>query len=81
MAYSQDLLTELNVPEDAFAAMVDRDRDLNQLYKEYRAKEREVSAAESNGAADGEVARLRRERLLIKTKIEEMVRPSLPEGA
>ncbi len=80
MPVPHDLLADLHTSADAFQALVDNNHDLHRLHKEYNAKDKEVvaaegMAAEGNGTNDEAVNRLRRERLLIKDKIERIVHP------
>ncbi|AIZ32037.1 YdcH family protein [Pseudomonas sp. K1(2024)] len=75
MPVPHDLLADLHTSADAFQALVDNNHDLHRLHKEYNAKDKEVVAAEGNGTNDEAVNRLRRERLLIKDKIERIVHP------
>lgn len=75
MPVPHDLLADLHTSADAFQALVDNNHDLHRLHKEYNAKDKEVVAAEGNGTNDEAVNRLRRERLLIKDKIEGIVHP------
>ncbi|MNZ46397.1 hypothetical protein D3C78_640770 [compost metagenome] len=67
MPVPHDLLADLHVTADAFQALM--------LHKEYNAKDKEVVAAEGNGTNDEAVNRLRKERLLIKDKIERIIHP------
>ncbi|BBR55275.1 MULTISPECIES: YdcH family protein [Pseudomonas] len=76
MPVPHDLLADLHISADDFQALIDKDQTLHQLHKEYNAKDKEVVAAEGNGTADDAVNRLRKERLLIKDKIERIVHPS-----
>ena len=75
MPVPHDLLADLHVTADAFQALIDKDQTLHGLHKEYNAKDKEVVAAEKNGTNDDAVTRLRRERLLIKDKIERIIHP------
>ncbi|MBF8781205.1 YdcH family protein [Pseudomonas fulva] len=75
MPVPHDLLADLHVTEEAFQAFIDKDPTLHRLHKEYNASDKAVVAAERNGTADDEVNRLRKERLLIKDKIERIVQP------
>lgn len=76
MPVPHDLLADLHISADDFQALIDKDPTLHQLHKEYNAKDKEVVAAEGNGTADDAVNRLRKERLLIKDKIERIVHPA-----
>ncbi|BBT39123.1 Uncharacterized protein conserved in bacteria [Pseudomonas putida] len=76
MPVPHDLLADLHISADDFQALIDKDQTLHQLHKEYNAKDKEVVAAEGNGTADDAVNRLRKERLLIKDKIERIVHPA-----
>ncbi|ANY88852.1 MULTISPECIES: YdcH family protein [Pseudomonas] len=76
MPVPHDLLADLHISADDFQALIDKDQTLHQLHKEYNAKDKEVVAAEGNGTADEAVNRLRKERLLIKDKIERIVHPA-----
>lgn len=76
MPVPHDLLADLHISADDFQALIDKDQTLHQLHKEYNAKDKEVVAAEGNGTADDAVNRLRKERLLIKDKIERVVHPA-----
>lgn len=75
MPVPHDLLADLHVTADAFQALIDKDQTLHSLHKEYNAKDKEVLAAEGNGTNDEAVNRLRKERLLIKDKIERIIHP------
>ncbi|MBC3423529.1 YdcH family protein [Pseudomonas sp. RW3S2] len=75
MPVPHDLLADLHITEDKFQALIDKDQDLYKLHKEYNAKDKEVLAAEGNGTNDEAVNRLRKERLLIKDKIERIIHP------
>ncbi|MCY1406458.1 hypothetical protein D9M71_217250 [compost metagenome] len=75
MPVPHDLLADLHVTADAFQALMDKDQALHSLHKEYNAKDKEVVAAEGNGTNDEAVNRLRKERLLIKDKIERIIHP------
>ncbi|GJB83180.1 hypothetical protein KAM380_076450 [Aeromonas caviae] len=75
MPVPHDLLADLHVTADAFQALMDKDQTLHSLHKEYNAKDKEVVAAEGNGTNDETVNRLRKERLLIKDKIERIIHP------
>ncbi|HEK1011005.1 MULTISPECIES: YdcH family protein [unclassified Pseudomonas] len=75
MPVPHDLLADLHVTADAFQALIDKDHTLHALHKEYNAKDKEVVAAEGNGTNDDAVNRLRKERLLIKDKIERIIHP------
>ncbi|AAN70166.1 MULTISPECIES: YdcH family protein [Pseudomonas] len=75
MPVPHDLLADLHVTADAFQALMDKDQGLHKLHKEYNAKDKEVVAAEGNGTNDEAVNRLRKERLLIKDKIERIIHP------
>jgi uncharacterized protein YdcH (DUF465 family) len=75
MPVPHDLLADLHVTADAFQALMDKDPALHALHKQYNAKDKEVVAAEGNGTNDETVNRLRKERLLIKDKIEQVVHP------
>lgn len=75
MPVPHDLLADLHVTADAFQALIDKDLTLHSLHKEYNAKDKEVVAAEGNGTNDDTVNRLRKERLLIKDKIERIIHP------
>lgn len=77
MPVPHDLLADLHITPDAFQALTDKDHDLLTLHKEYKAKDKEVVAAENNGTADERVQQLRKERLLIKDKIERIVHPTV----
>ncbi|EKT4465017.1 YdcH family protein [Pseudomonas juntendi] len=76
MPVPHDLLADLHISADDFQALIDKDQTLHQLHKEYNAKDKEVVAAEGNGTADDAVNRLRKERLLLKDKIERIVHPA-----
>lgn len=73
MPVPHDLLADLHVTADKFQALIDENEDLHKLHKEYNAKDKEVVAAEGNGTSDEAVNRLRKERLLIKDKIERII--------
>ncbi|HHJ1299293.1 YdcH family protein [Pseudomonas sp. P1B16] len=75
MPVPHDLLADLNITADDFQMRIDKDHDLHKLHKEYNAKDKEVLAAEGNASTDDTVTRLRKERLLIKDKIERIVHP------
>ncbi|QVM90131.1 DUF465 domain-containing protein [Pseudomonas entomophila] len=75
MPVPHDLLADLHVSANQFQALIDKDHALHQLHKEYNAKDKEVVAAEGNGTADDKVNLLRKERLLLKDKIERIVHP------
>ncbi|MFK3681904.1 MAG: YdcH family protein [Gammaproteobacteria bacterium] len=75
MPVPHDLLADLHITADAFQALIDKDPALHKLHKEYNGKDKEVVAAEGNGTADDAVNRLRKERLLIKDKIERIIHP------
>ena len=75
MPVPHDLIADLHVTEAAFQALIDKDADLHRLHKEYNASDKAVITAENNGRSDDEVSRLRKERLLIKDKIERLVHP------
>ncbi|QCI14006.1 DUF465 domain-containing protein [Pseudomonas putida] len=75
MPVPHDLLADLHVTADTFQALIDENEDLQKLHKEYNAKDKQVVAAEGNGTNDEAVNRLRKERLLIKDKIERIVHP------
>ena len=78
MPVQHDLPADLHIAEDKFQALIDKDQDLHKLHKDYNAKDKEVLAAEGNGTNDEAVNRLRKERLLIKDKIERIIHP--PKG-
>ncbi|QXI37250.1 YdcH family protein [Pseudomonas xantholysinigenes] len=75
MPVPHDLLADLHVSAEQFQALIDKDHDLHKLHKEYNAKDKEVVAAEGNGTNDDKVTQLRKERLLLKDKIERIVHP------
>ncbi|CAK16736.1 DUF465 domain-containing protein [Pseudomonas entomophila] len=75
MPVPHDLLADLHVTADQFQALIDKNHDLHKLHKEYNAKDKEVVAAEGNGTNDDTVNLLRKERLLLKDKIERIVHP------
>ncbi len=75
MPVPHDLLADLHITADKFQALMDKDQTLHSLHKEYNAKDKEVVAAEGNGTNDEAVNRLRKERLLIKDKIERIIHP------
>lgn len=75
MPVPHDLLADLHITADALQALIDKDPALHKLHKEYNGKDKEVVAAERNGTADDAVNRLRKERLLIKDKIERIIHP------
>ncbi|MCE1114262.1 MULTISPECIES: YdcH family protein [Pseudomonas] len=75
MPVPHDLLADLHVSADQFQALIDKNQDLHKLHKDYNAKDKEVLAAEANGTADDKVNLLRKERLLIKDKIERIIHP------
>ncbi|AZL67538.1 YdcH family protein [Pseudomonas oryziphila] len=75
MPVPHDLLADLHVSADQFQALIDKNQDLHKLHKDYNTKDKEVVAAEGNGSADDKVNLLRKERLLIKDKIERIVHP------
>ncbi|KXG82344.1 MULTISPECIES: DUF465 domain-containing protein [Pseudomonas] len=75
MPVPHDLLADLHVTADQFQALIDKNQDLHKLHKEYNAKDKEVVAAEGNATNDDTVNLLRRERLLLKDKIERIVHP------
>ncbi|MBF8723690.1 YdcH family protein [Pseudomonas guariconensis] len=76
MPVPHDLLADLHISADDFQALIDKDQTLHQLHKEYNAKDKEVVAAEGNGTSDDAVNRLRKERLLLKDRIERIVHPA-----
>jgi len=76
MPVPHDLLADLHISADDFQALIDKNQTLHQLHKEYNTKDKEVVAAEGNGTSDEAVNRLRKERLLIKDKIERIVHPA-----
>lgn len=78
MPVPHDLLADLHVTADQFQALIDKNHDLHKLHKEYNAKDKEVVAAEGNGTNDDTVNLLRKERLLLKDKIERIVHPPKP---
>ncbi|MDH1629717.1 YdcH family protein [Pseudomonas mosselii] len=75
MPVPHDLLADLHVTADQFQALIDKNQDLHKLHKEYNAKDKEVVTAEGNATGDDTVNRLRKERVLIKDKIERIVHP------
>ncbi|MDZ3993472.1 YdcH family protein [Pseudomonas sp. Teo4] len=75
MPVPHDLLADLHVSADQFQALIDKDQELHKLHKEYNAKDKEVLVAEGNASGDEAVNRLRKERLLIKDKIERIIHP------
>ena len=76
MPVPHDLLADLHISADDFQALIDKDQTLHQLHKAYNAKDKEVVAAEGNGTADDAVNRLRKERLLLKDRIERIIHPA-----
>ncbi len=75
MPVTHDLLADLHITADEFEKLKEKDPSLTKLHKEYLARDKATIAAENNGTADDEVKRLRKERLLIKDKIERVVHP------
>ncbi|AGZ36471.1 DUF465 domain-containing protein [Pseudomonas sp. SWI6] len=75
MPVPHDLLADLHVSADQFQALIDKDQELHKLHKEYNAKDKEVVTAETNGTNDDVINRLRKERLLLKDKIERIIHP------
>ncbi|MHC6226840.1 YdcH family protein [Pseudomonas sp. X10] len=75
MPVTHDLLADLHITADDFEKLKETHNDLTRLHKDYLAVDKETVAAENNGTADDEVNRLRKERLLIKDKIERIVHP------
>lgn len=75
MPVPHDLLADLHITADAFQALIDKDQDLHKLHKKYNTKDKEVLAAEANGTSDDAVNRLRKERLLLKDRIERIIHP------
>lgn len=75
MPVPHDLLADLHITAEKFQALMDNDQALHALHKEYNAKDKELVAAEGNGTNDDAVNRLRKERLLIKDKIERIIHP------
>ncbi|MBJ9977162.1 YdcH family protein [Pseudomonas sp. S75] len=75
MPVPHDLLADLHTSAEAFQALIDQDKDLHRLHKEYNAKDKEVVSAEGNGTSDELVNRLRKERLQLKDQIERIVHP------
>ncbi|WP_312932386.1 YdcH family protein [Pseudomonas sp.] len=73
MPVPHDLLADLNMSTDAFQALIDQNPDLHALHKDYNAKDKQVLNAEHNGTGDDTINTLRKERLLIKDKIERIV--------
>ncbi|MDR6713173.1 uncharacterized protein YdcH (DUF465 family) [Pseudomonas hunanensis] len=76
MPVPHDLLADLHITAEEFQERIDKDPALHKLHKEYNGKDKEVVAAEGNASTDDAVTRLRKERLLIKDKIERLVHPA-----
>lgn len=74
MPVPHDLLADLNISHEAFNEKKKTDAKLNQLHKDYEAKDKEVLAAESTAAADERLNTLRKERNLLKTHIVEQLK-------
>ncbi|MGE1083621.1 YdcH family protein [Pseudomonas shirazensis] len=76
MPVPPDLFADLSIQADDFHALSAKDPELLKLYKDYNAKDKEVDVAERTAATDDTVTLLRKERLLIKDKIERIIHPA-----
>lgn len=70
MPVPHSLLADLHITQEAFDEKKKTDTKLNQLHKEYEAKDKEVVTAENGARSDEDVNKLRKERALIKEKIQ-----------
>jgi len=71
MPVKHDLFADLHIAKDAFEALKKTDPELSKLHDEYNRKDKEVVAAEEASSPDDKVTQLRKERLLIKDRIEQ----------
>lgn len=76
MPVPHDLLADLHITAEDFQALIDKDQALHKLHKDYNAKDKEVLVAEGKGSNDERVTQLRKERLLLKDKIERAIHPA-----
>lgn len=75
MPVTHDLFADLNTTQEDFDKLKEKHSELTKLHKDYLAVDKATVAAEGNGTADDKVTQLRKERLLIKDKIERIVHP------